>query len=133
MASTLLTASIGNIPYTVSLSDGTHQWLADVTAEHGGADAGPTPHSLLLSSLGTCTAVTLMMYAGRKTWPLEGVDVILTYANEGPGTITISRELHIKGAALDAEQRARLLQIADACPIHKILMGEIKIESSLAA
>lgn len=132
MASTLVTASIGNIPYTVSLNDGAHQWLGDATVEHGGAYAGPTPHSILLSSLGTCTAVTLMMYAGRKTWPLEGVEVVLGYANEAPGTTTITREIHIKGAELDTEQRDRLLQIANACPIHKILLGEIKIESSLA-
>lgn len=133
MASTLVTASIGNIPYTVSLSDSAHQWLGDATAEHGGADAGPTSHSILLSSLGSCTAITLMMYAGRKTWPLEGVEVVLGYANEAPGTTTITREIHIKGAELDTEQHDRLLQIANACPIHKILLGEIKIESSLAA
>ena len=80
MASTLVSAVIGTVPYTVTLTDGTHKWLGDATAEHGGAYAGPTPHSILLSALGTCTAVTLTMYAGRKTWGLEGVEVIL-----GPG------------------------------------------------
>lgn len=132
MASTLVTAVIGSVPYTVSLTDGAHQWLGDATAEHGGAYAGPTPHSILLSALGTCTAVTLSMYAGRKTWGLEGVEVILGYSNEAPGTTTISREIRLKGN-LDEEQKARMLQIADACPIHKILTGEIKVESTLAA
>jgi putative redox protein len=132
MANTLVTATIGTVPYTVTLSDGAHQWLGDATAEHGGAYAGPTPHSILLSALGTCTAVTLTMYAGRKTWALEGVEVILGYANEAPGTTTISREIKVKGN-LDAEQKERLLQIANACPIHKILTGEIKVESTLAA
>ena len=131
MASTLVTAVIGNVPYTVSLTDGAHQWVGDATAEHGGAYAGPTPHSMLLSALGTCTAITLTMYAGRKTWGLEGVEVILGYANEAPGKTTISREIKLKGN-LDAEQKERLLQIADACPIHKIMSGEIKVESTLA-
>ena len=131
MASPLVSAVIGTVPYTVSLTDGTHKWLGDATAEHGGAYAGPTPHSILLSALGTCTAVTLTMYAGRKTWGLEGVEVILGYANEAPGTTTISREIKLKGN-LDEEQKARMLQIADACPIHKILTGEIKVESTLA-
>lgn len=131
MASPLVSAVIGTVPYTVTLTDGAHKWLGDATAEHGGAYAGPTPHSILLSSLGTCTAITLTMYAGRKTWGLEGVEVILGYANEAPGTTTISREIRLKGN-LDEEQKARMLQIADACPIHKILTGEIKVESTLA-
>lgn len=132
MANTLVTATIGTVPYTVTLTDGAHRWLGDATAEHGGAYAGPTPHSILLSALGTCTAVTLTMYAGRKTWALEGVEVILGYASEAPGATTISREIKVKGN-LDAEQKERLLQIANACPIHKILTGEIKVESTLAA
>jgi putative redox protein len=60
------------------------------------------------------------------------VEVILGYSNEAPGTTTISREIKLKGN-LDEEQKARMLQIADACPIHKILTGEIKVESTLAA
>lgn len=130
MASTLVTATIGNVPYTVSLNDGAHQWVGDATAEHGGAYAGPTPHSQLLAALGACTAITLTMYASRKTWTLEGVEVILGYANEAPGATTISREIKLKGN-LDAEQKERLLQIADACPLHKILSGEIRIATSL--
>lgn len=130
MASTLVTATIGAVPYTVSLTDSVHQWVGDAPAELGGADAGPSPHSQLLAALGTCTAITLSMYAGRKTWALEGVEVVLGFANEAPGTVTISREIRIKGN-LDAEQKERLLQIANACPIHKVLSGEIRIESSL--
>lgn len=132
MASPLVSAVIGTVPYTVTLTDSAHQWIGDVPDAHGGADAGPSPHSQLLASLGSCTAITLSMYAGRKTWGLEGVEVILGYTNEAPGTTTISREIKLKGN-LDEEQKARLLQIADACPIHKILTGEIKIESKLAA
>lgn len=132
MLSPLVTASIGSVPYTVSLSDGTHQWLGDSSRDSGGADAGPSPHSQLLAALGSCTAITLSMYAGRKTWALEGVEVILGVVSEVPGKTTISREIKVRGN-LDAEQQARLLQIANACPIHKILSGEIAIESSLAA
>lgn len=131
MASPIVTATIGTVAYTVSLTDSVHQWVGDASKEHGGADSGPSPHSQLLAALGSCTAITLSMYAGRKTWALEGVEVVLGFANEVPGSTTISREIKVKGN-LDAEQKERLLQIANACPIHKILSGEIKIESSLA-
>lgn len=131
-ASPLVTATIGAIPYTVSLSDTTHQWVGDADKASGGADAGPSPHSQLLAALGSCTAITLSMYAGRKTWALEGVEVVLGYVSEAPGKTTITRAIKVHGK-LDAEQKERLLQIANACPIHKVLSGEISIESSLTA
>lgn len=131
MTSPLLTATTGNVPYTITLTDSAHTWLGDAPTEFGGADQGPSPHTLLLSSLGACTAITLSMYANRKTWALEGVEVVLGYASEAPGSTTITREIKLKGK-LDDEQRARLLEIAGACPIHKILSGDIKIESKLA-
>lgn len=130
---TTVHAAIENLPYTVTLLGGEHQWLADEPADLGGANAGPTPGQLLLSSLGACTAITLKMYANRKEWPLEKVDIELILNPDGKPTsgTDIQRRLTLHGA-LDDDQKERLLQIANACPIHKLLSGDVRIHSALA-
>ena len=129
-----VTASIASdIPYTVTITDGVHRWLADEAVLDGGANAGPTPVQLLLSSLGACTSITLSMYAKRKAWPLTGVHVNLEYNPNGKPADgnQIVRHVVLHGE-LSAEQRERLLQVANACPVHKILTGNIAIDTSLA-
>ena len=129
MAVSTVRASIGATPYTVELSDNHgHRWLGDEPADLGGANAGPAPEQQLLASLGTCTAVTLMMYARRKQWLLTQVHVDLAFNPQGkpPSGSDIHRSIQLVGQ-LDEAQRARLMQIADACPIHKVLTGEIRI------
>lgn len=127
-------AKIGSTPYTVELDDGSHHWLGDEPASVGGADRGPGPPALILSGLGTCTAVTLTMYARRKQWPLTGVHVTLALNPNGAPedhSNLIVRRIELEGA-LDEAQRKRLLEIANACPMHKLLTGTIRIDSALA-
>jgi putative redox protein len=124
-----VSASIDAKDFQVVLSDGQHQWLGDEPSNLGGADTGPSPHSLLLSSLGACTSITLKMYAKHKTWPLEAVHVTLTLESTPEGTV-IDRQIQLTGE-LDTTQRERLLQIANACPVHKVLTGSIEIRSGL--
>lgn len=131
MSDRIVQAKIGSTPYQVHIDDGAHLWHADEPAELGGGDRAPTPVSLLLSSLGACTSITLKMYAQRKRWPLEHVHVTLSIEPAEKGT-TINRTIVLSGPLSD-EQRERLLQIANACPVHKILARPINVNTGLAA
>ena len=127
---TRITSHIGTTPYLVTHRAGRHTWQADEPADLGGGDAAPAPYELLLSSLGACTSITLKMYAARKGWPLTEVDVTLTLETTESGT-QIERKIVLHGA-LNDEQRERLLQVANACPVHKVLSRPIAIRSGLA-
>ena len=129
-----VTARIGETPYAVTITDTEgHQWLSDEPPAAGGGGLGPTPHQLLLASLGACTAMTLRMYALRKGWLLPAVEVELQFNPDGPppaGGSDVRRRISLRGE-FNAEQRARLLEIANACPLHKVLTGEIRIATTL--
>lgn len=112
------------------LEVGPHTLRADEPEEKGGGDTGPTPHQLLLSALGACTTLTLRLYARRKGWPLTDAKVRLSGEHQD-GRYVISRRIHLEGP-LDMEQRTRLLEIADRCPVHRTLTGEIAIETTEA-
>jgi putative redox protein len=106
-----------------------HQILIDVDAKLGGDDAGMNPHEVLESALAACTAITVEMYAKRKQIKLEAVQVEVHTVSEGKESL-ISRKLSFVGD-LDAEQIKRLTEIADKCPIHKLLESQIKISTEV--
>ncbi|KMQ78756.1 Pirin-related protein [Candidatus Burkholderia pumila] len=114
--------------FQVRLDGGTHEWIAEPESL-GGGNKGPEPASLLLASLGACTNITLRMYAKRKAWPLQAVGVQVSMKSAAEGTV-IDRHITITGP-LDDEQRERLLQIANACAMHKVLSGAIRIDSKI--
>ena len=119
--------SLSGHPYQVSIDARDHRWLADEPEEAGGDDTGPQPGELLLSSLGACTAITVKMYANRKKWPLEDISIEVRFNSEAkpdPLTTVIDMEIHLRGN-LTAEQQARLIQIAQSCPVHKVLSNPI--------
>jgi putative redox protein len=126
-----VTARSDSTPYVTRLSDGVHAWSSDTLPANGGADAAEDPESLVLGALGACTAITVRMYAARKQWPLQAVDVKLQYTRRDNTGTTIERSVQLIGP-LDAAQRQRLLEIADKCPIHRLLTGEVVIQASSA-
>ena len=125
----MVSATLGREHYRTELTATGHTLLADEPEELGGQHTGPSPGQLLMMSLASCTAITLRMYADRKQWPLERVHVEVDFRKEDGKTI-FEREVQLNGA-LDEEQRQRLMQIANACPIHKLLTGPMEINTSL--
>jgi putative redox protein len=134
-----LTATLRAPGYRTELRAGAHAFVADEPVAAGGTDAGPTPYDLLLGAIAACTAMTLHMYADRKGWPLEEVAVRIrnsrSYAadcadcaTKAVGFRRLERRIEMRGA-LDDEQRARLLAVADRCPVKQSLAAGITVES----
>ncbi len=113
----------------MTIDAGKHRLIADESKALGGQDKGPPPFGLLLSALGACTSITLKMYAERKGWPLQSVVVDLKYfMRDKQGRI--ERVLHLAGE-LDAEQRARLADIAERTPVTLAIRGGVPIATTL--
>jgi putative redox protein len=139
-AGTVIVASTGAGPFEQILLDGRHTLHADEPASAGGGDSGPGPYELLLMALGSCTSMTVNLYAARKKWPVEQVIVRLSHSRvhaedcadcEDPKSMIerVDKSVELIGS-LDEAQRARLLQIADQCPVHRTLMSKFEIRTT---
>jgi putative redox protein len=136
---TVVVTDAGDGAFTQRIQVGAHTLTSDEPATVGGDNLGPTPYDLLLAALGSCTSMTVRMYAQRKNWPLRSTTVTLTHSKihaadcETCETTSgrmdhIVREVRFDGD-LDAAQRARLLEIADKCPVHRTLRSEVVVQT----
>ncbi|HRE17392.1 MAG TPA: OsmC family protein [Rhodocyclaceae bacterium] len=133
MSARVIVAENGLGRYQQTVTIGQHQLLADEPESVGGSDAGPAPFEFLMAGLGACTAMTIRMYAERKEMPLTGIKVALSHDKtevDGKLVERIERNITLEGS-LSPEQRERLLDIANRCPVHRALMQPLVVETHL--
>lgn len=123
-------AHISHTQYQTFITSGKHAVVADEPEDKDGTDTDMNPNELLLASLSSCTAITLQMYINRKMWIVEEITVDLQLFAVETGSL-IKSHITFKGKLTD-EQKKRLEHIADVCPVHKILTGNISIETVIA-
>ena len=126
-----VTSQFGDGSLQQKLTVGDLHFLADAGLENGGDGAGPNPHEFLGAALAACTSMTLKMYAGRKAMNLENA-VVTVDIERNDEVEKFSRDIQLIGN-LTAEEKERLLEIANKCPIHKALTGQIQIKTQLVS
>jgi putative redox protein len=141
-AGTVVVTGAGEGTFPQLISAHGHRLRADEPVEVGGTDTGPGPYDFLLAGLGACTAMTVRMYAERKKWPLENAHVTLRHSKvhvedcaaceSKPAMLDKMERIIRLDGPLDAEQKKRLMEIADKCPVHRTLTSEIRIETRMA-
>lgn len=118
--------------YPTTVTTATNTLVADESVANGGTGAGLAPQELLGASLASCTAITLRMYADRKGYTVENIEVDVDIERDATLNITaINRNITIAGS-ITPDERARLLDIANKCPVHKILVGQVTIKTDIA-
>ena len=123
-------ATFSGINYSTEVRCGQHTVIADEPATRGGQDVGPSPSDLLSIALASCTAMTLRMYAERKQWPLEGIEVEVDLHRAADKSTSMDRALRLRGP-LSIEQRARLADIAERIPVTLTLKSGAQIRTTL--
>jgi len=129
-----VTATLDGAPYDTTVAVRRHRFTADEPVEQGGQDLGPKPHELLCSSLAACTAITVRMYVDRKQLPVRSIAVTCAMDRTADGGV-VDTAFHLTvrlDGDLTEEQRQRVLQIANMCPVHKTLTNPLRISSALA-
>jgi uncharacterized OsmC-like protein len=138
-----MVAAQSTAKYQVEITAREHRWIADEPLSSGGDDAGPGPYELLLGALAACKIMTVKMYAERKGWPLAAVQARLdrrqvNARDLGEASIETDHGVDLINVQMDfegeltAEQRNRLLEISERCPVHRTLTGDIRIRSEMA-
>jgi putative redox protein len=125
-------ATFSGIDYSTAILCGRHTVTADEPAARGGQDAGPSPSDLLSVALASCTAITLRMYAERKQWPLEGIEVAVDLHRAADKSTSMDRVLRLRGP-LSAEQCARLADISERTPVTLTLKAGAQIRTTVEA
>lgn len=115
---------------SVSVKARTHEIISGLAEKLGGNDEGFDPHEMIEAALAACTILTCQLYANRKNWNLISTDVVVRITSETKEGATIQRDIQFQGD-LTAEQKERLLEIANKCPIHNLLERKIEIQTSM--
>lgn len=139
-SASIVTVSTAEGKFQQNIRVGQHRFVADEPLSVGGIDSGPSPYDLLLAALGSCTSMTIKMYADFKNIPLESVEIELEHSrdhaedcvncsNDDNRIDVIDRSIILRGELTDA-QRQKLLEIAEKCPVHKTLENRIDIHTT---
>ena len=127
-----VTATLGHTLYQTEVIAGKNTIISDEPIDLGGGDTGLNPFELLASSLATCTAATLRMYLNMKKWEVDQIIVHVEMEDDKTNKVGVfKREIQFKGGSLDENQKKRLLAIAEKCPVHRIITGNVTIETTL--
>lgn len=124
------TVILGSTDFEMTATIGRHKIIFDEPASNGGQDKGPAPTEMLCAALAACTTATVKMYLNHKQWKMEGMTVEVEKSINTEGKNVFTRKIEVKGA-LDAEQKNKILAIANKCPVHKVLEAQNIIESVL--
>jgi len=127
---TKVVASTAQVPYKTIVQAADKQIIVDEPTALGGGNSGFQPTELLAAALASCTSITLRMYANRKEWNIEQIQVEVSLDRTNPTESVFERKIEILGE-LDEQQYKRILAIANACPVHKILEGNIRVDTSI--